>query len=450
VGPTPRPGGMPPTFGDIDELAVKPESEMSLVLSTPTRSGRESPTPPGTASVLGLGHYLPAEVLPNAPIAERIGVDHDWIVKRTGIRSRRRAAPHERLAEIAARAGRASLEDAGVDPIDVDLVLVATLSQDNLMPNAAPVVAQALGADRAGAIDVGAACTGWLSGVSLAAAQLEAGRVDRVLVIGAEILTRLTNYDDPKTAALWGDGAGAVLLGSDGDGAIGPIALAADGALADVIVASHEDRVLRVEGHETFQNAVKRLSESTLTALARAGLALEDIDLFVYHQANARILRAVAERLELAPEKVANYIAETGNTSAASIPLTLALLREDGRLRSGQMILVAAIGAGFTWGAGTIEWGLANNDRRETNIPTTTVTPEAVEKTLRDAMQQFDVDPSEISREATFEELDVDSLDLAEISQIVEEEYGVQLKGEDMKSIRTVGDAIDLVVSQAG
>jgi 3-oxoacyl-[acyl-carrier-protein] synthase-3 len=330
---------------------------MGLALSTSARDRRQPGAPARTASVLGLGHYLPADVLLNEPIAERIGVDHDWIVKRTGIRSRRRAAPGEELADIATRAARAALDDAGAEAADVDLVLVATLSQDKLMPNAAPVVAEALGADRAGAIDVGAACTGWLSGVSLAAAQIEAGRADCVLVIGAEILSRLTDYEDRKTAALWGDGAGAVVLGSEGSGAVGPIVLDADGTLADVIAASHDDRLLRVEGHETFQSAVKRLSESTLTALAHAGLELEDIDLFVYHQANGRILRAVAERLELAPEKVADYIADTGNTSAASIPLTLALSRQDGRLHDGQMILVAAIGAGFTWGAGTIEWG---------------------------------------------------------------------------------------------
>ena len=314
---------------------------------------------PRTASVVGLGHYLPAEVVPNETIAERIGVDHDWIVKRTGIRSRRRAAPDERLSDLAMRAGLAAVTDAGVDPLDVDLVLVATLSQDEVTPNAAPLVAHALGADRAGAIDLGAACSGWLSGLSLAAAQIETGRADRVLLIGAEVLTRLTNYDDRKTAALWGDGAGAVVLGFDGDGAVGPVALSADGGLADVITASHEDRKLRVDGHETFQSAVKRLSESTVVAAARADLELEDIDLFVYHQANARILRSVAERLELPPEKVADYIGEVGNTSAASIPLTLGLLRGDGRLRPGQRVLVAAIGAGFTWGAGIIEWGMS-------------------------------------------------------------------------------------------
>jgi 3-oxoacyl-[acyl-carrier-protein] synthase III len=314
---------------------------------------------PATASVLGLGHYLPAEVVPNESIAERIGVDHDWIVKRTGIRARRRAAPDERLSDLATKASLQALEDAGVDAIDIDLVLVATLSQDELTPNAAPLVAHALGADRAGAIDLGAACTGWLSGLSLAAAQIEAGRAQRVLLIGAEVLTRLTDYDDRKTAALWGDGAGAVVLGSDGEGAVGPVVLDADGGLADVIAASHEDRKLRVEGHETFQSAVRRLSEATEAAIACAGLQLEDIDVFVYHQANGRILRAVAERLELAPERVADYIGEVGNTSAASVPLTLGLLREDGRLRSDQRVLVAAIGAGFTWGAGTIEWGIS-------------------------------------------------------------------------------------------
>jgi 3-oxoacyl-[acyl-carrier-protein] synthase III len=315
-----------------------------------------------TAAVSGLGHYLPEEVVTNEPIAARIGVDHDWIVKRTGIRSRRRAAPNQGLTDIAAKAARDALADAHLDPHDVDLVLVATLSQDEVTPNAAPQVAHAIGAHRAGAVDVGAACTGWLTGISMAAAQIEAGRADRVLVVGAELLTRLTNYDDRKTAALWGDGAGAVVLQSasaDGsEGAVGPIVLDADGSLADVISASHEDRKLRVEGHETFQNAVARLVQATSSAIDEAGIDKEDIDLFVYHQANGRILRAVAERLEIPAERLADYIGDTGNTSAASIPLTLALLREDGRLQGNQRVLIAAIGAGFTWGAGVIDWHL--------------------------------------------------------------------------------------------
>ena len=326
---------------------------------TQTRDHRGRAAPARTASITGLGHYLPDEVVPNDPIAERIGVDDEWIVRRTGIRSRRRAAPDERLIDLAANAGAQALKDAQTDPDEIDLVLVASLSQDQLTPNAAPLVAHALGADRAGALDLGAACSGWLSGLSLAAAQVEIGRAERVLLIAADILTRLTDYQDRKTAALWGDGAGAVVVGANGDGAIGPVVLSADGGLADVITASHEERLLRVEGHETFQTAVKRLSEATLEALERAELTLDDIDIFVYHQANARILRAVGERLDLASEKVADYIAEVGNTSAASIPLTLALLRDDGRLHAGQRVLVSAIGAGFTWGAGTIDWEIA-------------------------------------------------------------------------------------------
>jgi 3-oxoacyl-[acyl-carrier-protein] synthase-3 len=326
---------------------------------TQTRHDHGLAAPARTASITGLGHYLPEEVVPNDPIAQRLGVDDEWIVRRTGIRSRRRAAPGERLIDLAANAGAQALKDAQVDPEEIDLVLVASLSQDQLTPNAAPVVAHALGAHRAGALDLGAACSGWLSGLSLAAAQVEIGRAERVLLIGAEILTRLTDYEDRKTAALWGDGAGAVVIGADGDGAVGPVVLSADGGLADVITASHEERLLRVEGHETFQTAVKRLSEATLEALERAELTLDDIDIFVYHQANARILRAVGERLDLQPEKVADYIAEVGNTSAASIPLTLALLRDDGRLHAGQRVLVSAIGAGFTWGAGTIDWEIA-------------------------------------------------------------------------------------------
>ena len=188
-------------------------------------------------------------------------------------------------------------------------------------------------------------------------------------MIGAELLTRLIDYDDPKTAMLFGDGAAAVLLGAEGAGseaatspkgeAIGPIVLAADGSLGDRITASNDERVLRMDGHSTYQVAVKRLSEATVAAVARAGLELEDIDLFVYHQANGRIIRAVGERLDLEPAKVADYVAHMANTSAASIPLTLSLLREDGRLRPGQKVLIAAIGAGFTWGAGVIEWGIS-------------------------------------------------------------------------------------------
>lgn len=330
--------------------------ELHQIARDAARNGRR-PAPPRTATILGLGHYLPSEVVPNADIAERIGVDDHWIIKRTGIRARRRAAANEGTTDMAVKAGRRALQDAGVQARDLDYVIVATMSADEITPNCAPLVAHALGADRSAAFDIGAACTGFLAGLSQGAALIEVGRAERVLLIGAEKLTRITDFNDKKTGMLFGDGAGAVVLGPSVSGAgVGPIDLHADGGLGDTILATHEDPYIRMDGISTFKIAIKNLSESTVYAVAAAGLELDEIDLFVYHQANSRILKAVGERLELDSGKVADYIAQLGNTSAASIPLTLSLSREDGRLRPGQKILIAAIGAGFTWGAGVMEW----------------------------------------------------------------------------------------------
>ena len=332
--------------------------DLRTIAREATRNGSAF-APQRTASIIGLGHWSPAEVVPNSALAGRLGVDDAWIIKRTGVHTRRRAAPTERLSDMATWAARRALTDAGVEPYDIDLVLVATMSQDEITPNTAPLVAHELGAERAGAMDIGAACSGFLAALRLAAGQIETGRADRILVIGAEALTRLLDYDDAKTAHLFGDGAGAVVLGADGAGAIGPIMLAADGGLGPAITCSYEDRVIKMDGHSTYQTAVKRLSEATVAAVARAGLELDEVDLFVYHQANGRIIKAVGDRLDLEPAKVADYVAHMANTSAASIPLTLSLLREDNRLRPGQKVLIAAIGAGFTWGAGIVEWGIS-------------------------------------------------------------------------------------------
>jgi 3-oxoacyl-[acyl-carrier-protein] synthase-3 len=330
--------------------------DLATIAREATRIGTP-PAPPRAALVTGLGHYVPSEVVTNAEIGARIGVDDEWIIKRTGVKTRRRAAPNESLTDMATFAAKRTLADANVDPEDVDLVIVATMSPDELIPNAAPVVANELGCVRAGAFDIGAACSGFLAALRMAAGQVETGRNDRVLVIGAEALTRVTNFDDPTTAHLFGDGAGALLIGADGDGGIGPIVLGADGSLGPALHAPWSDRKIVMDGHSTYRTAVQRLSESTVAAVARAGLELDDIDLFVYHQANGRIIRAVGERLDLETAKVADYVAQMANTSAASIPLTLSLLREDNRLKAGQKVLVAAIGAGFTWGAGVVEWG---------------------------------------------------------------------------------------------
>jgi 3-oxoacyl-[acyl-carrier-protein] synthase-3 len=305
-----------------------------------------------------VGVSVPDKVVSNAEIEARLGVAGDWIVRRTGIHSRRIAEPAERLDAHAARAARQALERAGLDPLDVDLVVVATTTSDELMPAAAPLVAHAIGATRAGAFDVGSACTGFLSALAVGTAQIEAGRARVVLVVGADLMSRITDPDDRATAAVFADGAGAVVLEQSAQGGrIGPIVLGADGAGADHICVRRSDAVIRMRGHETFREAVSRLTLATLQATKAAAVGLEDIDLFVYHQANGRILSAVGERLGLPPDRVVDCIAEYGNTSAATLPLALAFSEREGLLQEGDRVLLGAFGAGFTWGATVIEWG---------------------------------------------------------------------------------------------
>lgn len=309
----------------------------------------------GTA-VAGLGMAVPDTVVPNAAIAERLGVADDWIVSRTGIRERRVLQPGERLADLAAQAGRVALQDAGASAGDLDLVLVATASADDLIPNLAPEVAGLLGAGRAGALDVGGACTGFLAALQLAAAMLEAGRASSVLVIGAEHLSQLIDPDDRPTAAIFGDAAGAILVtGTPGSGELGPVVLRAD-AQRDLLFAARDRGVIEMQGQEVFKHAVARMSEATHQALAAAGAELDDIDLFVYHQANTRIISAVGRRLSLNPERVVDCIARYGNVSAASLPLALDEARTQGRLADGTRVLLCAFGAGFVWGAAVLDW----------------------------------------------------------------------------------------------
>jgi 3-oxoacyl-[acyl-carrier-protein] synthase-3 len=309
-----------------------------------------------TASVLGLGHFLPETVVSNLPIAERLGIDDAWIFKRTGIRSRRHATPDQRLSDLAIEAGRGAVADAGVDPEELDVVLVATTSADEITPNAAPYVATALGAARAAAMDIGAACTAWVSALSVGTSFIESGRAETALVIGADVLSRYTDYDDKRTASLFGDGAGAVVLGANGEGSVGPFVFGSDATLSEAIIARRDDPVMRMDGHTTFNAAVAALVDSTRRACERADVELDDVDLFVFHQANGRITRAVSEKLELPAERVADYVADMGNTSAASIPLALAAARADDRLHAGDTVVVAAVGAGFTWGASVLRW----------------------------------------------------------------------------------------------
>ena len=310
------------------------------------------------AALASVSMAVPDRVVTNATIAEGAGVTEQWIVHRTGVHERRHVSEGERLQDLAAAAGRAALEEAGVDASDLDLVLVATVAADELLPNCAPLVARDLGAANAGAMDVGAACTGFLSSLQLATAQVESGRADNALVIGADVLSRFTDSADRGTAALFADGAGAVVVApaEDGRARIGDIVLRSDGSGARAIAATDRERIIRMQGHDTFKAAVLRMSEASREAAGRAGLALDEIDLFVYHQANARILAAVGDRLGLDEDRVVNSIDRYGNTSSATLPIALADARERGMLEPGMNVLLAAFGAGFTWGAGVIEW----------------------------------------------------------------------------------------------
>ncbi len=311
------------------------------------------------AAIASVGASLPETVVPSARIAEKFGVDADWIVRRTGIHERRFALAGERLSTHAARAALRALERANVRPADVELVLVATTTPDELLPNTAPLVAAEIGARGAAAFDVGAACTGFVSALAVGCAQIETQRARCVVVIGADFMSRVTDPDDRATAALFGDGAGAVVLvPTEAPGRIGPVVMGSDGeGGAGKIVVERAPGRIQMQGQDTFREAVDRLSWVTLEAAHAAGVDLDDIDLFVYHQANGRILHAIAERLALESERVVDCIREHGNTSAASLPLALAYSDERFRLHPGDRVLLAAFGAGTTWGATVVQWG---------------------------------------------------------------------------------------------
>jgi 3-oxoacyl-[acyl-carrier-protein] synthase-3 len=337
------------------------ESELApdtAELSRPGALTAAAPRPGVFAASVAVS--VPETIVSNAEVGARLGVDDDWIVRRTGIHERRVARQDERLDAHATECARIALARAHVDPADVDLVIVATTTSDEMMPGTAPLVAHALGATGAGAFDVGSACTGFLSALAVGAAQVEAGRAHNVVVIGADFMSRITDPLDRATAAVFADGAGAVVLQqTDGDSRIGPVVLGSDGAGAGHIRVERADGKIRMRGHETFREAVARLTLCTHQAVRAAGVALEEIDLFVYHQANGRILSAVGERLGLPPGRVVDCIGQYGNTSAATLPLALAFSEREGMLAPGDRVLLGAFGAGFTWGATVLEWGRA-------------------------------------------------------------------------------------------
>jgi 3-oxoacyl-[acyl-carrier-protein] synthase III len=319
------------------------------------------------AQVVGCGGYLPARVLTNAELATRLETSDEWIRQRTGIGERRIAAPDELTSDLALQAARRALAHAGMSVSDLDLLVVATATPDNTFPATAARVQARLGMHRGAAFDVQAVCAGFVFALAIADNALRLGQARTALVIGAEIFSRILDWQDRGTCVLFGDGAGALALaavedpGRRGRGVLSTH-LHSDGRQYDILYVdggpSSTGRAgyLRMEGKEVFRHAVQRLSEVAEEALSANGLGVGDIDWLVPHQANSRIIDAVARKLGLDSGKIISTVEGHANTSAASIPLALAAAVADGRIRPGDLVLLEALGGGLSWGASLVRW----------------------------------------------------------------------------------------------
>ena len=309
--------------------------------------------------ITGTGSALPPDVVRNADLEEKLDTSDAWIIERTGIRERRIAAPDVKTSDLAVRAAEAAMAAAGVSADDIDLVIVATATPDDTFPATATRVQARLGIRNGAAFDVAAVCSGFVYALTVADALLKTGAHSRALVIGAELFSRILDWDDRTTAVLFGDGAGAVVLESREDDARGILAarLHADGRHGDLLYvdggpgSTGTVGKLRMKGREVFRHAVTNLAAVTEEVLADAGFSAIDIDWIVPHQANARILEATARKLGLPIERVVMTVNQHANTSAASVPLALDQAVRDGRIKPGQLCLLEAMGGGFTWGA---------------------------------------------------------------------------------------------------
>ena len=318
--------------------------------------------------IRGIGSYLPANKVSNADLEKMVDTSDDWIVQRTGIRNRHIAAEGETTSQLATHAAQEALANAGLTAQDLDLVVVATSSPDYTFPSTATQVQAAIGMHHGAAFDVQAVCSGFVYAVTIADKFLISGSHKRALVIGAETFSRLLDWNDRTTCVLFGDGAGAVVLeAQEGTGSVkdrGVLTthlrsdgrhrekLYVDGGPSSTKTVGH----LRMQGKDVFRHAVSMVTDVMVDAFAATGTTAEDLDWFVPHQANRRIIDASAEKLGIAPEKIVITVDQHGNTSAASIPLALATAVKDGRIKPGQLVMIEAMGGGFTWGSALIRW----------------------------------------------------------------------------------------------
>jgi len=323
------------------------------------------------AALAGLGTFVPAQVLTNADFERMLDTSDTWITERTGIRERRIASAEETIAVMAREASVKALAEAGLDAGALDTIILSTATPDRPLPSAACDLQALLGAGNAAAFDLGAACSGWLYGLTVAESMLAAGTSRCALVVGAEKLSAITDYTDRSTAVLFGDGAGAaVLVPSDGARGILAAHLKSDGKLAELLfrpgggskdppserMLKERTYFIKMAGREVFKSAVRSMADAADRALEQAGISGEQVDLLIPHQANIRIIEATAEHARIAMERVFVNVDRFGNTSSASIPLALDEARAAGRLRPGMTVLLVAFGAGFTWGSILLKW----------------------------------------------------------------------------------------------
>ena len=324
------------------------------------------------AMVKGTGRALPDKVLTNAELEKMVDTTDEWIRMRTGIKERRIATADESLSDFALPAAERALESAGISGSEVDIIICATVSPDMSFPATATLIQDRIGARGAAAFDLSAACTGFIYGVGIASQFLETGWARTALVIGGEVLSKITDWTDRNTCVLFGDGAGAVVLQATEEKARGVLGVAmhSDGSLGDLIllpgggslhpqsteVLDQNLHLLKMRGNETFKIAVRSLAEVSDEVLGQNGLKHEDVDWFIPHQANRRIIDAVGQRLEIREGRTYVNIERYGNTSAASIPIALDELNRDGQISPGDIVLLSAFGSGLTWGAGLIRW----------------------------------------------------------------------------------------------
>jgi len=311
--------------------------------------------------LLGTGSALPVRAVSNAELAQTVDTSDEWIVERTGIRNRYIAGDGETTATLATDAAKAALDAAGLSAQDIDLIILATATPDQTFPASATIVQAALGIDDCVAFDVAAVCSGFLYAVTVADSMIRSGAAQRALVIGSETFSRILDWEDRTTCVLFGDGAGAIVLGAEesADGQRGILAakLHADGRHNQLLYVDGGPSTtktvgkLRMKGQEVFRHAVVNLASVLTEVMALAGLSASDIDWLIPHQANARILDATARKLKLSPERVVVTVDRHANTSAASVPLALDLAVRDGRIKPGDLLVLEAMGGGFTWGA---------------------------------------------------------------------------------------------------